>query len=101
VLAGYKQSNARQHASRLLKKADIKALIADRSRQLEASSILTAEQRDEILSRIALEGEHRDSIKAISELNKCSGRHLLKHEHSGPNGRPIQVVTRVTQPEAR
>ncbi|MDO8679143.1 MAG: terminase small subunit [Acidobacteriota bacterium] len=64
---------------RLLRKVKIqRALVARQHRQIKAS-ILTAERRDELLSAIAQRGEDSARIRAIAELNKCSGRHSIKH----------------------
>ena len=85
--AGYKQSeNALAvTASRLLKKANVAAAIKARQERKTTKAILDADARDQLLSDIASNknNEVRDRIRAIGELNKCSGRHSVKHMHEG------------------
>lgn len=67
-------------AVRMLGKASIRAVIQSREKKLEAKEILTADQRDKRLSQIATASkEDGHVISAIKELNKCSGRHSIKH----------------------
>jgi phage terminase small subunit len=86
-LAGYSKKAAGQIGYRLLKKAQIRSAIDQHVEVREQASILSAQQRDEILSQIASSSKVGEAarIKAIAELNKCSGRHTVKHEveHSG------------------
>ncbi len=82
--AGYGATTSqaqRVQGSRLLTKANVQQAIKGRAAAVTKKSILTAEQRDEYLSRVAL---HPDvpwatQVSAIKELNKCSGRHSIKH----------------------
>jgi len=80
-LAGYQQTEKalRVTASRLLAKANIQAAVALRVRRQAKQAILTADERDKILSQIAGRGTEAGRIRAIAELNKCSGRHSIKH----------------------
>lgn len=95
VLAGYARVSAAVMASRLLRKANVQAEIANHVSKSESTSILTAAERDEILSVLAKTAESTgDRIRAISELNKCSGRHMLKL--GDLDGKPLTPpVTRV------
>ena len=54
--------------------------------------VLDADARDVVLSNIARSSDvHvRDRIRAIAELNKCAGRHWVRH----------QQVTRITLAQA-
>jgi len=72
-------------ASRLLRRANVRQAIDARLRRREKRSILDADARDQLLSEFAemTELEVRDRIRAIAELNKCTGRHSIKHLHSG------------------
>lgn len=72
-------------ATRLLKKANVRKAIEARQVRAEEKGILNADERDKILSDIARKGtgDVRDRIRAIGELNKCSGRHSMKHIHDG------------------
>lgn len=79
--AGYSAKSARQQASRLLTKAAIQRALVARVAKADAASIADADERDTILSSFARSGveDTRDRIIAIAELNKCSGRHSIKH----------------------
>ena len=87
VQAGYtkNRNSARVLGTRLLAKVAIGRAIAQRTNSEKRSAILTADERDEILSTIAKLQAHgvKDRIRAISELNKCTGRHSVKHLHEG------------------
>jgi phage terminase small subunit len=81
VQAGYARKSGRVTASRLLTKANIRAAIDARVAMHEAKGIASAEERDAILSRVARDEttDWRDRIAAVKELNKCSGRHSIRH----------------------
>lgn len=82
IAAGYAPGSARVTASRLLTKANIKAAVDARNAKAEEKSIASADERDKILSGLARLTEPSDRahiISAIKELNKCSGRHSIKH----------------------
>lgn len=85
ILAGYAKKSAAVTASRLLRKANIRAVIELREDRRAETSILTSDQRDELLSDVArdLEQDTRERISAIKELNKVTGRHILKHQVEG------------------
>lgn len=85
-LAGYQQTEKalRVTASRLLAKANIRAAVSARAARETKASILTADERDEILSAIASgKADDHARIRAISELNKSTGRHSMKSLHEG------------------
>lgn len=79
-------------SSRLLKRASIRKAIEGRQAKRTEKGILAADDRDIILSAIA-RGENalggktlvsdQVRIRAIAELNKCSGRHSIKHVLDG------------------
>jgi phage terminase small subunit len=81
--AGYAVSSSDVTASRLLGKARIRAVIDRRQAALEEKGIASAEERDLLLSRVirdeTIDVAHR--INAIKELNRCTGRHSIKHLH--------------------
>ena len=86
IRAGYPKSSARRHATRLLStNVHIHKAIARRVERLEAHGIADAVERDTILSMFARDPrvEVRDRIRAIAELNKCTGRHSTHHVHEG------------------
>ena len=80
--AGYGRTlrSARQAGYKLLTKSDIQqALVTRQARQVKAG-ILSADARDTILSALAQTAtQEHNRIAAIKELNKCSGRHSIKH----------------------
>lgn len=84
IAAGYKKENARQQASRLLTKANIKAAIDERTKRLETASIADAKERREILSRHARSaGNQMAAIKAVDVLNKMDGVYIERLQHEG------------------
>jgi hypothetical protein len=85
IAAGYSRAGARVQASRLLTNANVQHAIVSRVKDREQAAIASADERDRILSAIARNPsvEARDRIRAIAELNKCSGRHSVQHQHSG------------------
>jgi len=85
--AGYtsNRSSAKTLAARLLTKVHIRSAVNARTRRATEDSIASAEERDRLLSAIARD-EHVEPgvrIRAIAELNRCSGRHTVKHFHEG------------------
>jgi phage terminase small subunit len=86
LTAGYTQNygSARTLGARLLAKVHIRGAIHARAARETQAAILSAEQRDVLLSSIARDeigAEPLERIRAISELNRCSGRHAVKHSH--------------------
>ncbi len=66
---------------RLLRKAKIEQAIKARTSADTRKSVLTAEARDERLSKLAMSPvvPPATQVSAIRELNICSGRHSIKH----------------------
>jgi hypothetical protein len=85
IAAGYGRAGAKVRASRLLTKRNVQSAIAAQVERREQAAIATADERDRILSSIARDdsAESRDRIRAISELNKCTGRHSVQLLHKG------------------
>lgn len=87
VQAGYgtTRKSACVLAVRLLGKVSIGRAIAARTLGESKASILTADERDQLLSEMARKktADAKVRIRAISELNKCTGRHSVKHLHEG------------------
>lgn len=88
LLAGYTKNrgSARTLAARVLAKVRVQQAIVARAQKREQTSILTAQERDEMLSRIARREEEVKPFvakQAVAELNKCEGRHSMKLIHSG------------------
>ncbi|MDO8679145.1 MAG: terminase small subunit [Acidobacteriota bacterium] len=89
LTAGYTRNygSARTLGARLLAKVHIRKAVDARAARETKAAILNAEERDVLLSSIARGELGADNwharIRAISELNKCSGRHSVKHSHDG------------------
>lgn len=83
--AGYK-GNAKVlgvQSARMLGKASIRLAIGARQARRETKAILTADERDARLSEIALQADTTVAVAAIRELNKCGGRHSIRHVVDG------------------
>lgn len=80
IKAGYSKKLANTHASKLLQNATIREYIQKLTEKSKTSRILTAIQRQEILSDIARNEENypSDRIKSIDTLNKMTGEYLQK-----------------------
>ena len=86
ILSGYSQRSARNIAWRLMTKAHIQRAVVTRRDERTQSAILNAEERDKLLSEIAVREKIRDPKVAkscIAELNKCDGRHSINVNHKG------------------
>lgn len=85
IRAGYSSRTARAQASRLLTRVNIQRALAERIRLRERQSIATAEERDQLLTEIlrSRQTSTADRIRAVAELNKCTGRHSSVHHHQG------------------
>jgi phage terminase small subunit len=79
--AGFSRKTAKSMGSQLLTFIDVRKAIEGRVKRTERKAILTAEQRDARLSMLALSPAvpAATQVAAIKELNKCSGRHSIKH----------------------
>lgn len=83
IAAGYAKGSARVTASQLLTKPNVAKAVLERQAKEEQASIANAQERDERLSKIVRKGDDQAAIRAASEMNKCDGRHSIKHEITG------------------
>lgn len=85
IMAGYSRATAEQAGSRLLRNVKVRALLEKTLAKRDAKTIADAEERDRILSSIARDNQAGDGerIRAIVELNRCSGRHSVTLHHKG------------------
>lgn len=85
IAAGAGRAGARVAGHRLLTLANVQRAIAARVQRREQAAIATADERDRILSTIARDenADASDRIRAICELNKCTGRHSVHLLHQG------------------
>ena len=83
--AGYSEKFAAQNADKLLKNTNISEYIKQLSDKLKDERIISAKDRQVILSDIAKSDEELtpDRIRAIDTLNKMTGEYLNKVEVSG------------------
>jgi phage terminase small subunit len=82
--AGYSPKTARQIASRLLTKANIRAAVNEARADLTTEAIADAKERRELLTKHARNmQEPVSSIKAVDVLNKMDGIYIEKHDVTG------------------
>jgi phage terminase small subunit len=86
-IAGYAGGSEvlKVQGSRLLTRANVRRAIDEHLARDGRAEILKADERDILLSQIARSASVpiHERIRAISELNKCSGRHSVRHLQSG------------------
>ena len=80
VKAGYSAKYANTNASKLLQNTTIANYIKELSEKLKEERIMTAKDRQVLLSDIARddENEPNDRIKAVDTLNKMTGEYTVK-----------------------
>lgn len=85
--AGYAGSSKvlKVQGSRLLTRANLRNAINASLRREAREEIMAADERDRLLSKFARMPSLsvRDRIRAIAELNKCTGRHSIQHLQTG------------------
>jgi phage terminase small subunit len=92
--AGYKvksDKSAAVCATKLLKKPNIQARIAELRKELASGKIMDAAQRRELLTQFARDEEtgRADRLRAIDLLNKMDGIYITKAQVSGVDGSPL------------
>jgi phage terminase small subunit len=94
-LAGYSATSARFQGSRLATKRNIRAAI--RARQKADPAVADRKQLQQLWTAVALgKGRYaksslKDRLKASELLGKSQAVFIDKHEHTGPNGQPIET----------
>lgn len=80
VKAGYSAKYANTNASKLLQNTTIANYIKELSEKLKDERIMTAKDRQVLLSDIARDDENKpnDRIKAVDTLNKMTGEYTVK-----------------------
>lgn len=91
IAAGYSRKGARQQASHLLTKANIRAAIDARASTDPA--VLTREERQQWWSEVTRDATHPivARLKASELLGKSQADFIERHEHAGKDGGPIVV----------
>jgi phage terminase small subunit len=94
IRAGYSEKAARQIASRLLTKANVKAAIRKALAEQEKRTLITADAVLKRIDRVARKAEAAGDFNAANAANKLLGQHYKlfteKHEHGGIGGGPVQ-----------
>ncbi len=80
VQAGYSEKFAGQNADKLLKNTNVAEYIRELTEKAQDERIMTAHERQAVLSDIARSGEDQDRIRAIDTLNKMTGEYVTKIE---------------------
>lgn len=80
--AGYSESYAAHRTDELLRNVEIAAYIKQLSEAAQTARIMTARDRQELLSDIAKDGDNAaaDRIRAVDTLNKMTGEYTTKVE---------------------
>lgn len=80
VKAGYSEKYANTNASKLLQNTTIQEYIKQLSEKAQDERIMTAKERQALLSDIAMDNDNTasDRIKAVDTLNKMTGEYTVK-----------------------
>lgn len=80
IQAGYSEKYAGQNADKLLKNTNIADYIRELTEAAQTARIMTARERQAILSDIAKDKQNElsDRIRAIDTLNKMTGEYVTK-----------------------
>ena len=82
IQAGYSEKYAGQNADKLLKNTNIADYIRNLTEVAQTARIMTAKERQALLSDIAKDGGNDpiDRIRAIDTLNKMTGEYITKFQ---------------------
>ncbi len=85
VKAGYSEKYARGNAHKIVANSGVAEYIRELTEKAKDERILTAKDRQVMLSDIAKDGENEaaDRIRAIDTLNKMTGEYLSRVEVNG------------------
>lgn len=80
IKAGYSEKYAGQNADKLLKNTNIAEYIKQLAEKAQDDRIMTAKERQALLSDIAKNSDNTasDRIKAVDTLNKMTGEYTVK-----------------------
>ena len=92
IQAGYSEKYAGQNADELLKNTNIADYIRELTEAAQTARIMTARERQAILSDIAKDKHNKlsDRIRAINTLNKMTGEYVVKVSIDGDVG--VKIV---------
>lgn len=95
IKAGYSENYAKAQSCKLLENVGIQEYIRQLQETSRSARILSATQRQEILSDIAMsKAEPQDRIKAIDVLNKMTGEYINRLDVSAEVG--VKIVDDIT-----
>lgn len=80
IEAGYSAKYARGNAHKLVAISCIAQYIRELTEKAQDERIMTARERQAVLSDIARSGDDQDRIRAIDTLNKMTGEYVTKIE---------------------
>jgi phage terminase small subunit len=96
IRAGYSEKTAQQQGSRLLLNVVVAAEIKAKRVKLTETTDLTIERvRAGLIKEAEREGEgasHSARVAALAHLGKHLGMFIERHEHTGADGGPVQVI---------
>lgn len=80
IKAGYSESYATHRTDELLRNVEISEYIRELSEKAQDKRIMTAKERQALLSDIAKNGDNApaDRIRAVDTLNKMTGEYVAK-----------------------
>ncbi len=92
IQAGYSEKYAGQNADKLLKNTNIADYIRELTEDAQTARIMTARERQAILSDMAKDAQNElsDRIRAIDTLNKMTGEYTQKVSIDGDVG--VKIV---------
>ncbi len=92
IQAGYSEKYAGQNADKLLKNTNIADYIRELTEAAQTARIMTARERQAILSDMAKDAQNElsDRIRAIDTLNKMTGEYTQKVSIDGDVG--VKIV---------
>ena len=93
--AGYSESYAEHRTDEMLRNVEISQYIKELTEKAKDERILTAKDRQIMLSDIARGEENKaaDRVKAIDTLNKMTGEYITKIEGSVDVQNPFEQLT--------
>lgn len=80
IEAGYSEAYAKSNVCKLLENVSVAAYIRELSEKAQTDRIMTARERQALLSDLAKDDENdtADRIRAIDTLNKMTGEYTMK-----------------------
>lgn len=95
IKAGYSEKYANANACKLLENVRVAEYIKSLTRKTQDERIMTARERQALLSDIAKDTENAtaDRIKAIDTLNKMTGEYIVKVDADVKQNNPFADLT--------